>query len=63
MIGSGASFTPSSTPLGNEHRPTSDASYDHSNLLGRYTFVLAEPLARGALRPLRDPTVPDAVAQ
>jgi len=41
----------------------SPLGYDHSNLLGRYTFALAEPLARGALRPLRDPTVPDAVAQ
>jgi len=41
----------------------SPPGYDHSNLLGRYTFALAEPLARGALRPLRDPTVPDAVAQ
>ena len=40
----------------------SPLSYDHSNLLGRYTFALAEPLARGALRPLRDPTAPDAVA-
>jgi len=26
---------------------------------GRYTFDLAEPLARGELRPLRDPTDPD----
>ena len=36
--------------------------HDHINLLGRYTFALAEPLARGALRPLYDPTAPDAVA-
>jgi len=36
---------------------------DHSNLLGRYTFALAEPLTRGALRPLHDPTVPDAVTR
>jgi len=41
----------------------SPLGYDHSNLLGRDTFALAEPLARGALRPLCDPTVPDAVAQ
>jgi TnpA family transposase len=33
--------------------------FEHINLLGRYTFDLAEPLARGALRPLRDPTDPD----
>ena len=41
----------------------SPLGYDHIKLLGRYTFARAEPLARGALRPLRDPTVPDAVAQ
>ncbi len=41
----------------------SPLGYDHSNLLGRYTFALAEPLARGALRPLHDPTVPDAVTR
>jgi len=41
----------------------SPLGYDHSNLLGRYTFALAEPLTRGALRPLHDPTAPDAVAQ
>ena len=29
------------------------------NLQGRYTFVLAEPLARGALRPLRNPAAED----
>ncbi len=28
---------------------------EHINMLGRYTFALAEPLARGALRPLQDP--------
>jgi TnpA family transposase len=33
--------------------------FQHVNMLGRYTFDLAEPLARGALRPLRDPTDPD----
>jgi len=41
----------------------SPLGYDHSNLLGRYTFALAAPLTRGALRPLHDPTAPDAVAQ
>ncbi len=40
----------------------SPLGYDHINLLGRYTFALAEPLARGALRPLHDPAIPDAVA-
>jgi len=41
----------------------SPLGYDHSNLLGRYTFALAAPLTRGALRPLHDPTAPDAVVQ
>ena len=27
----------------------------HINLLGRYSFTLPEPVARGALRPLRTP--------
>jgi TnpA family transposase len=29
--------------------------HEHINLLGRYHFALAEPLARGRLRPLREP--------
>jgi hypothetical protein len=33
------------TPLG----------YAHFNFLGRYSFNLAEPVAKGNLRPLRDP--------
>jgi hypothetical protein len=33
----------------------SPLGHEHINMLGRYTFALAEPLARGALRPLRDP--------
>ena len=27
----------------------------HINMLGRYSFTLPEPVARGSLRPLRDP--------
>ena len=33
------------TPLGHEH----------INMLGRYAFTLPEPVARGEMRPLRDP--------
>jgi hypothetical protein len=29
------------------------------NLLGRYAFVLPDIVARGGLRPLRNPTAPD----
>jgi len=36
------------TPLG----------YKHINFLGRYSFLLAEPVARGQLRPLADPRDP-----
>jgi hypothetical protein len=28
----------------------------HINMLGRYAFTLSEPVARGELRPLRDPS-------
>lgn len=34
------------TPLGHEH----------INMLGRYAFTLPEPVARGEMRPLRDPS-------
>jgi TnpA family transposase len=37
----------------------SPLGYGHVNLLGRYSFSLAEPLARGELRPLRDPADPE----
>jgi len=37
----------------------SPLGFQHINMLGRYSFDLAEPLARGELRPLRDPTDPD----
>ena len=30
--------------------------WGHINMLGRYAFVLPEAIARGALRPLRNPT-------
>jgi hypothetical protein len=29
----------------------------HINMLGRYAFTLPDPVARGELRPLRDPLV------
>jgi TnpA family transposase len=34
--------------------------YKHINVLGRYAFTLAEPIARGQLRPLRNPRDPYA---
>jgi TnpA family transposase len=36
----------------------SPLGHHHIHLDGRYSFTLAEPLARGELRPLRDPTDP-----
>jgi hypothetical protein len=30
--------------------------FEHINMLGRYAFTLPEPIARGELRPLRDPS-------
>ena len=33
--------------------------FDHINMLGRYAFILPDPIARGVLRPLRDPTIMD----
>jgi hypothetical protein len=38
------------TPLG----------YKHINVLGRYAFTLADAIARGQLRPLRNPQDPYA---
>jgi hypothetical protein len=32
----------------------SPLGYAHINLLGRYSFTLAEPLTRGELRPLHE---------
>jgi hypothetical protein len=29
--------------------------FDHINMLGRYAFILPDSIARGELRPLRDP--------
>ena len=37
--------------------------YQHINFLGRYAFTLAEPIARGQLRPLSDPSVPYATEE
>ena len=33
----------------------SPLAHEHVNMLGRYTFTLPEPVARGELRPLRSP--------
>jgi TnpA family transposase len=33
----------------------SPLGFDHINMLGRYTFILPDQIARGELRPLRDP--------
>ncbi len=30
--------------------------FDHINLLGRYAFSIPDPVRRGELRPLRNPT-------
>jgi hypothetical protein len=37
----------------------SPLGYGHVNLLGRYEFALPESIARGAFRPLRDPSAGD----
>ena len=37
----------------------SPLGFEHINMLGRYAFTLPEPVARGELRPLRDPAAPD----
>jgi len=37
----------------------SPLGYSHVNLLGRYHFILPDAIARGELRPLRDPAVRD----
>ena len=34
--------------------------HDHINMLGRYSFAIPETVARGELRPLRNPGDPDA---
>lgn len=36
----------------------SPLTHEHINMLGCYHFTLAEPIARGELRPLRDPNDP-----
>ena len=37
----------------------SPLGFDHINMLGRYAFILPDQIARGELRPLRDPTIMD----
>jgi TnpA family transposase len=37
----------------------SPLGFDHINMLGRYAFTLPDTVARGELRPLRDPRVAD----
>ncbi|WP_179271306.1 TolB family protein [Rubricoccus marinus] len=39
-------------------RVTPGGGTEHVNVLGRYHFELDGPVARGELRPLRDPSVP-----
>ena len=34
----------------------SPLGFDHINMLGRYAFILPDGIARGELRPLRDPS-------
>jgi hypothetical protein len=33
--------------------------HDHINMLGRYSFAVSESIAKGELRPLRDPNQDD----
>jgi TnpA family transposase len=40
----------------------SPLGYDHINMLGRYTFTLPQRIARGELRPLRNPALLDDAA-
>ena len=35
--------------------PLVTLGHNHVNMLGRYTFTLPDTVARGELRPLRDP--------
>lgn len=37
----------------------SPLGFEHINMLGRYAFTLPDTVARGELRPLRDPRVSD----
>ncbi|MBV8615555.1 MAG: Tn3 family transposase, partial [Acetobacteraceae bacterium] len=37
----------------------SPLGFEHINMLGRYAFTLPDVVARGELRPLRDPTLHD----
>ncbi len=37
----------------------SPLGFDHINMLGRYAFILPDQIARGELRPLRNPAIAD----
>jgi hypothetical protein len=37
----------------------SPLGFDHINMLGRYAFILPDLVARGELRPLRNPAIVD----
>ena len=37
----------------------SPLGFEHINMLGRYAFTLPDAVARGELRPLRDPALAD----
>ena len=43
----------------NAERP-SPLGHEHSNLIGRYHFRMAEAVSRGELRTLRNPNDPEA---
>ena len=40
----------------------SPLGFEHINMLGRYVFTLADAVARGELRPLRNPAAPSTDA-
>ena len=41
----------------------SPLGFEHVNMLGRYAFILPDGIARGELRPLRDPATPQTRAE
>ena len=43
------------TPSDEDVGRLSPLRFDHINMLGRYALILPDPIARGELRPLRNP--------
>ena len=43
-----------------DERRLSPLPHDHLNMLGRYSFLVPEAVAKGQLRPLRDPADPNS---